>query len=333
MLQYLIILLDDTSTSFCHYDNNNVNRRLISLEDLKAGIFYAMKENLMIQFVYPDFELPQEYKDVINTIDHSHFVSACCEDKRLLEEAEVIVLNDWKETERITWRGDASYVLRTTKSELFANYKQVGNSLRMVKRMNVVITDLELFTEEDFATYKTVLSSFAETLEQLYANGKTSQLNLLTDRMMLDKMNNCNAGWENITLAPDGKFYVCPAFYHAQQADGSETSLSEVCEKGFSVGDLKSGLDIKNPQLYRLDHAKLCRNCDAYQCKRCIWLNRKTTCEVNTPSHEQCVVAHLERNASRLLLNNIRKHGSFLPEKEEIKEIDYLDPFEIREQW
>lgn len=333
MLQFLIILLDDTSTSFCHYDNNNVNRRLISLEDLKAGIFYAMKENLMIQFVYPDFELPQEYKDVINTTDHSHFVSVCCEDKRLLEEAEVIVLNDWKEMERITWRGDASYVLRTTKAELFANYKQVSNSLRMVKRMNVVITDLELFTEEDFATYKTVLSSFAETLEQLYANDKTSQLNLLTDRMMLDKMNNCNAGWENITLAPDGKFYVCPAFYHAQQADGSETSLSEVCEKGFSIGDLKSGLDIKNPQLYRFDHAKLCRNCDAYQCKRCIWLNRKTTCEVNTPSHEQCVVAHLERNASRLLLNNIRKHGSFLPEKEEIKEIDYLDPFEIREQW
>lgn len=76
-----------------------------------------------------------------------------------------------------------------------------------------------------------------------------------------------------------------------------------------------------------------CVNCDAYQCKRCIWLNRKTTCEVNTPSHEQCVVAHLERNASRVLLNNIRKHESFLPEKEEIKEIDYLDPFEIREQW
>ena len=178
-----------------------------------------------------------------------------------------------------------------------------------------------------------MLSSLSTEIEKLYVEGKSPQLNLLTDRMMLDKMNNCNAGWENITLAPDGKFYVCPAFYHAQQADGSEMSISEVCEKGFSIGDLKSGLGIKNPQLYRLDHAKLCRNCDAYQCKRCIWLNRKTTCEVNTPSHEQCVVAHLERNASRVLLNNIRKHGSFLPEKEEIKEIDYLDPFDKRDTW
>ena len=89
---------------------------------------------------------------------------------------------------------------------------------------------------------------------------------------------------------------------------------------------------IKNKQLYRLDHAPICRHCDAWQCKRCIWLNRKTTLEVNTPSHEQCVVAHLERNASRELLENIRKHGMFLPETE-IKEIDYLDPFDKRDEW
>lgn len=100
-----------------------------------------------------------------------------------------------------------------------------------------------------------------------------------------------------------------------------------------SIGDVKYGLGIKNSQLYKLDHAPLCRHCDAYQCKRCIWLNRKMTYEVNTPSHEQCVMAHLERNASRELLNAIRKHGTFLPEQEEIKEITYLDPFDVRKEW
>lgn len=333
MLQYLIILLDDTATSFCHYGNSCASRKLISIEDLKAGIFFAMKENLMIQFVYPDFELPQEYKDVINTIDHSVIVSSLCEDSALKDNADVVVIHDWTAIERMNFDTDISYVLRTTKSDLFDKYRFLMPVIGKVSRLNVIITDVESFEDDDFEIYKNVLSYLSVEIEKLYVEGKSPQLNLLTDRMMLDKMNNCNAGWENITLAPDGKFYVCPAFYHAQQADGSETSISEVCEKGFSVGDLKSGLDIKNPQLYRLDHAKLCRNCDAYQCKRCIWLNRKTTCEVNTPSHEQCVVAHLERNASRFLLNNIRRHGSFLPEKEEIKEIDYLDPFEIREQW
>ena len=333
MLQYLIILLDDTSTSFCHYDNNNVKSRLISLEDLKAGIFYAMKENLMIQFVYPDFDLTQEYQEVINTIDHSTIVSSLCKDSALKDNADVVVMHDWTAIERMKFDTDISYVLRTTKSDLFDRYRFLMPVIGKVSRLNIIITDVESFKDDDFEIYKNVLSSLSTEIEKLYVEGKSPQLNLLTDRMMLDKMNNCNAGWENITLAPDGKFYVCPAFYHAQQADGNETSLNEVCEKGFSIGDLKSGLDIKNPQLYRLDHAKLCRNCDAYQCKRCIWLNRKTTCEVNTPSHEQCVVAHLERNASRVLLNNIRKYGSFLPENEEIKEIDYLDPFDKRDEW
>ena len=333
MLQYLIILLDNTSTSFCHYDNNNVKSRLISLEDLKAGIFYAMKENLMIQFVYPDFELPQEYKDVISTIDHSVIVSSLCEDSALKDNADVVVMHDWTAIEWMRFDTDISYVLRTKKTDLFDRYRFLMPVIGKVSRLNIIITDVESFKDDDFEIYKNVLSSLSTEIEKLYVEGKSPQLNLLTDRMMLDKMNNCNAGWENITLAPDGKFYVCPAFYHAQQADGSETSISEVCEKGFSIGDLKSGLDIKNPQLYRLDHAQLCRNCDAYQCKRCIWLNRKTTCEVNTPSHEQCVVAHLERNASKVLLYNIRNHGSFLPEKEEIKEIDYLDPFDNMNEW
>ena len=137
--------------------------------------------------------------------------------------------------------------------------------------------------------------------------------------LMLKQMNNCGAGDTTITLAPNGKFYICPAFYYEDEAD--------------SIGDLENGLDIKNKQLYRLDHAPICRHCDAWQCKRCIWLNRKTTLEVNTPSHEQCMLAHLERNASRDLLNDIRKHGTFLPEQEEIKEIDYLDPFDNRDEW
>jgi hypothetical protein len=64
-----------------------------------------------------------------------------------------------------------------------------------------------------------------------------------------------------------------------------------------------------------------------------IWLNRKLTLEVNTPSHEQCVVAHLERNESRNLMQTLRRYGEFLPDKEEIKKISYLDPYDMRNEW
>lgn len=333
MLQYLIILLDASSTSYCHYENLHKEKGLIALENLKKGIFFAMKENLMIQFVYPEFQLPEAYKEVIHTIDHSDFVPASCADKELLASADIVVLNSWEDAASLVWDKETCYVLRTTKKELFARHKQLSTILRQVKRLSIVITDMERFTEEDFETYQGVLASLSTEIEQMFVDGLSPQLNLLTDRMMLDKMNNCNAGRENITLAPDGKFYVCPAFFHSQQIDGHETSIGEECEKGFSIGELENGLDIKNAPLYQLNHAPLCRKCDAYQCRRCVWLNRKTTYEVNTPSHEQCVVAHLERNAARELLGNIRKHGEFLPSTPEIKEIDYLDPFEIRDQW
>ena len=67
MLTHLIILLDDTSVSYCHYNGAN-ERRLMSLDDLKAGIVWAMKENLNVQFVYPDYELPTEYNNNSCTI-------------------------------------------------------------------------------------------------------------------------------------------------------------------------------------------------------------------------------------------------------------------------
>lgn len=327
MLQYLIIQLDDTSVSYCHYNNPKEERKLIGLDNLKAGILFGMKENLMIQFLYPDYELPQEYKDVIHTIDHSDIVSSLCEDVKLRSNADVVVFDDWAGMDVFDFREDGVYAIRTSKSDFFERYLFLQRPLAKATRMNVVITDVETFDEGDFDTYKEALSVLSKVIEALYMKGKSPQLNLLTDRMMLEKMNNCNAGWESITLAPDGKFYVCPAFYLADEDEDYGLGKSK-----FSIGDLKNGLDIKNPQLYKLSHAPLCRNCDAYQCKRCVWLNRKMTYEVNTPSHEQCVVAHLERNASRELLTAIRKHGTFLPEMD-IKEVSYLDPFDVRKEW
>lgn len=305
MMQYLIILLDDTSVSYCHCNNPYTKRRLITIDDLKAGILYAMKENLMIQFVYPNYELPQEYLDVIDTIDHHDIVPCPMKgDVAVIENSKLKIEN----------LAGAVVVLRCKKEELFVGGDSIAALLKQVQRLNIVITDLEEFTDEDLKRYDTLLDQWATVLKEEYLKGRTPQLNLLTDRMMLTKPNHCNAGVENITLAPNGKFYLCPAFYYSDPDDSIDPQ------------------DITNRQLLRLDHAPLCRHCDAYHCRRCVWLNRKTTLEVNTPSHEQCVVSHTERNAARRLLEAIRKKAEFMPEVE-IKEISYIDPFEVRKEW
>ena len=302
MMQYLVILLDDTSVAYCHCDNPHRERRLIGLDDLRAGILYAMKHNLMLQFVYPDYELPQDYLDAIDTIDHHDIVP-------FPMQGDVAVLNTVADAAE-----GAVCVLRTSLKELFAAEAAVADALRRVQRLNVVITDLDTFTDDHLVDYAALLDRWAALLKEEYLAGRTPQLNLLTDRMMLSAPNHCNAGVENITLAPNGRFYLCPAFYYTNPEDSVDPA------------------DIPNAQLLRLDHAPLCRRCDAFHCRRCLWLNQRTTLEVNTPGRQQCIVAHTERNASRRLLAAIRSKAPFMPEVD-INPIDYIDPFDVKNEF
>ena len=220
---------------------------------------------------------------------------------------------DYSEFKKDNLSGEVC-VLRMKKEELFEGEDVISGLLPKVQRLNIVIIDPETFTNEDLKQYNVLLGQWDAVLKAEYLKGNTPQFNLLTDRMMLVKPNHCNAGVENITLASNGKYYICPAFYYSNTEESIDPQA------------------IPNQQLLRLDHAPLCRHCDAYQCRRCVWLNRKTTLEVNTPSHEQCILAHTERNAARRLLESIRKEVTFMPEIE-IKEISYLDPFDVRKEW
>lgn len=119
MLQYLIMLLDDTSVTYCHYPVSASGQRIISLETLKQGIVFAMKENLVIQFVYPDYDLPQEYKDIIETIDHAKIVPY-----GYSGDADVFVVESIDALQYCTFNGcTAACVVRTSKAELFAVMK------------------------------------------------------------------------------------------------------------------------------------------------------------------------------------------------------------------
>ena len=312
MLTHLIILLDDTSVSYCHYNGAN-ERRLMSLDDLKAGIVWAMKENLNVQFVYPDYELPTEYNNLIDTIDHIKIKPA-----NLSNDAEVVVVSDWKE-KLPEVSNSVTYIVRASRSELEKYLDSIEGLLKNGARVVIVLTDIEAFTDADIPSYKALLEKLADGLCEDYQAGKSAQLSLLTDRIMLNEMNNCNAGVNNVTLAPNGRFYHCPAFYYDNPND--------------DIGNLKQGLAIKNQHLLDLNHAPICRNCDAYHCKRCIWLNGRLTLDYNTPSHQQCVMSHLERNASRLLQQKLEEKGLRLNPSHEIQEINYLDPFNIVNKW
>lgn len=311
MLTYLIIQLDRCSVSFCHYDSQTSQQELISVENLRKAIIFAMKENLTIQFLYSDANLPAEHEKLIRGCDHIKIKPACAP---RLDDAQVIVARHLQELDLNQLNDKAVYIWRCTKAEFFEQHQALAPYFAKLTRLNITLLDIDTFSEEDFKTYDSILAQLSASIRYEYLNGHAVQLNLLTDRMMLKEMNNCDAGTKSLTLAPDGQFYICPGFYQLGQAQ--------------AIGNLEQGLAIKNPQLYQLSHAPICRKCDAYQCRRCIYLNRKTTLEVNTPSHEQCVLSHLERNRSRQLMHELRHDGITLSDTD-IKAIDYLDPFDI----
>lgn len=314
-LQYLVILLDDTSVAYCHAHNPLTEKRLIPLDVLKEGILFGMKHNLMIQFVYPDYALPAAYEEAIESIDH------------------VKIGQDIAVVEGVPAQLPAkdTVVLRLRVEELVAKQYEVAALLPTVKRLNICLTDVEAFTDEQIPAYRSALKTLTEVLANQYKAGKQPQVNILTDRLQLTEMHNCGAGVSNITLAPNGKFYLCPAFYYDEQTGVSNRLNHKTGDTSRSVGDLESGLAIPNKQLLQLDHAPLCRICDAYHCHRCIWLNQRLTWDNNTPSHQQCVLAHLERNAARELQQTLTDAGFAF--EQTIKEIDYLDPFEVKEEW
>ena len=317
-MRYMIILLDDAATSFCHYHNPKTVKRPMSHDDLKAGILFAMKQNLTVQLVYPSFDIPEPHRELIETTYHVKIMPA---NAAHAASADVLVFNTLSEfsTMKIEDNPGKVFILRTNRQDLFNRDHPEHLTQNLVHhsgRLNIILTDVDACTDADFDAYREWLSVLCAQVAEACRSGKSPDVNILHDRIAFEKMNNCNAGHESVTLAPNGKFYVCPAFYLDSEED--------------STGAPQTGIELKNQQLYRLEYAPLCRMCDAYHCKRCVWMNRKTTLEVNTPSRQQCVAAHLERGASKNLLNELKPEGYF--SGADIPSIDYLDPFDAVNQ-
>ena len=242
MLKYAVFLLDDESVSYCSYENKQLCN-VISAPLLESAVKWAMKENLEIQFVFPNHLLSQEILGIIDSVSHIKIMGCHCP---YIKHADIIVIDGKGDLPIVDWREDGTYILRLSFHELEDALDVITRVEVAPNRINVIIKDRDLFKKDDIEKYETSLNRFSGFL-----------------------------------------VYICPAFYY----DGDN-----------SCGNSKTGLFIRNKYLFQLDHAPICSHCDAYQCMRCVWMNRKATHEVNTPSQGQCYSSHIERKASENLL-------------------------------
>jgi CXXX repeat peptide maturase len=315
VVKYLIVLLDHNATSFCYYENNQhklSQGKLMPVNTLKQIVDYAEKNRFAINFIYPDDRLPKSYDRIIEKTEHAKIVPL-----NLMSQYRdaVYVINDSDKSkiESIKKNSTLNLIVRLKRTDLTRLSEILHSLYYRYKRLNLILLDIPGYNQADFDEFNRQLEIIEKSVTGFYTQGQSMELNFISDRLLLNKMNNCDAGIKHVTFAPNGRFYVCPGFYYQDTEN--------------HIGDLEKGFEIKNNHLLSLEFAPICRNCDAYHCKRCVFLNNISTMEVNTPSHEQCVLSHLERNTSKRILDSPKLSGAF-QNATPIPELNFLDPIE-----
>jgi len=315
MLTHLIVPLDTTATSFCYYANEGYaagEPEFIPLDVLSQVVEYARAQDLSLNLLYGRTLPPAQHQSLIDAVAHVKIMPLAVQG---VSDASVLVMNPDDDAATVAQFGAAApnLILRVQKERLPGLSGLVEKLASQCQRMNVILLGVDQYTDADFNCYEGQLRALCEALAQQMRQGHALELSCLTDRLTLRGMHNCDAGLSHLTVSPEGRFYVCPGFYYSSADD--------------SVGALDTGVAIGNRELLRLDHAPICCRCDAFHCKRCLFLNKLLTLEVNMPSHQQCVISHVEREASRQLLESLRDLPSFR-ELARIPRLDYLDPLE-----
>ena len=258
----------------------------------------------MFQFVLPIETLPDEYYEIMDEVEGVYYTPITNPEFKVQGCVKLELDKNNPSTKKII------LFPLSLKASFDNSEDNVKKLIKSGYQISIILKDIETASASDLERYSEFLKNMVSFLTNFDFSHEESPLNIITDRIHLRTMNNCDAGVSSITFAPDCKFYLCPAFYY----------------DGDSPLDVDNdGLIIPNHHLLKIGNAPICSHCDAFQCHRCIYLNKKGTREVNTPTRNQCLIAHLERNASRLLASNLK----WIDGEERIPKLSYLDPFEL----
>jgi CXXX repeat peptide maturase len=310
-------MLSSESVQVCGYKKNNSKTEMIDPNILKEYLKLSKEKNYFLNFIYPSFQLENEYLKLLSSVDSQLTIPYTDQkDKYNLEDGVVFVISLGQELDSNFSCVNVILLIKMTQVSDLSDYVE-----RLFKhditRVNLVFDLEEISIDFDFDEYKTQLNKIADILFEYIKSNRLRYFNVLTDIFLLDKMNNCNAGISNITLGPDGRFYICPAFYY---------SGMPIERNDFSVpAKLKELLDFKK--------ALICEVCDAFHCRRCVFDNYNKTVEFNIPGEGQCIMSHVERAVSMNLQKRLRKDINYNYFKNILTEKDYIDPFTAAKIW
>ncbi|QEN04144.1 radical SAM peptide maturase, CXXX-repeat target family [Thiospirochaeta perfilievii] len=300
--KHLYIMLSNNVIEHCSYSSDDVLTRSIDPEILIEAFEFAKNNNFCPIILSPKTGVSNELQPILA---QNLFYEISNEGK---ESNKIIVLSNETENEY------QNTIIHLDKSNIVGLGTKIIDLLQVSTRVNIIVKDFSTMNNQDFILYENELLSVVPFLSSQFNNRRfLKEVNVITDRLMINNMSNCKAGDKSLTVSPEGNIFPCAAFYF-DNAIGI-------------MGNVKTGLTDNNLDRYKLHSSSLCENCTAYHCKRCIYDNIKNTSEITVPTQEQCELSYREMNVSRILKENI--DNKFIDNKlSEIKFNDSLDPLD-----
>ena len=275
---------------------------------------YARENFLQPIFVHPQHELKMVDHLIWEGYDVEHIIPG--EFLELAHEKgfkKILPVYNTESLEK-TYQHTDNCIVQIEQSEISKLSALIIHLFENTERINLNVTNLDGAFDEKL--YQDQLDKIKDYLvENLRSPHTLKELNVLTDLCFLSDHDNCGAGNKSFAVGPDCNLYVCAGFYKK----GGE----------FSIGNVRDGITRANSErLYAQSAHPICRDCDAYQCVNCVYLNHNATNEVNVSPSYQCRKAHIERRISSDLLKELQEDPlySSLVENRKIEVQDYLDP-------
>lgn len=297
-MKYLQFITSDNITPHCSYRNTKSTNDIMTPEIVENGIAFCEANGYTPVFL----GTPQG----VNEVKYQEYLII---DKAGQARNAISIYDNCA----VNPDSQAPGILLFNRHSIHNLYELIEKLSSTVNRLNLEIEDINEWKDQDVQQYKIQLDKIVTFIAEKCKQGEEIEINIFTDIWNLKSMKNCDAGTSSFALAPNGRIYMCPAFYF----DDSD------CH----IGTLADGISVKNPQLLQLENAPICSACDVYNCNRCKYLNKKMSNEINIPSKMQCVISHTEREYSMKLQRMLKESSSYKFENI-LKEIDYNDPLE-----
>ena len=304
----MYFMLGDDSVQLCSNYNYIDNHNLMSKEIICQGLKKASEDFYQPYFLHSDSEnitalySDPEFRRLLegHVIKHivSYDMARSPEIFQFVKASDIIFTLRQEDISKIQESKLKNCILLVKDDEVPLLSEWVKKIIPYVDRINL---KCEINNKADLDMYGKQLQIIEEIFLNQLKNNHFCEISVLTDRLYIEEMYNCYAGEKNITLAPDGMYYTCPAFYFGKKELEPEFMMT------------------------RLERSPICKECDAFQCERCVYLSKNRTLEYNIPSELQCLKSHKQRKVSMHLQEELK---SQFPDSKfvQIPDIEYDDP-------